>query len=257
MRPEEVTPEYVAARLLREASRIVVLTGAGVSAESGIPTFRDKQTGLWAKYDPMELAHIDAFRRDPELVTRWYHWRFMSCKDCQPNPAHFALAELQRRTLARGGRLTLVTQNIDGLHQKAGATDVCELHGTILTWRCTKTGEHRPLEAVDFSRFPPTSEAGGLLRPNVVWFGEMLPPKEIERAMTDSAECDLFLSIGTSAVVQPAASLIELARQNGARAIEINREPTPISELVDVALYGKAGEILPKLTCLDGDVRCN
>ena len=251
MRPEEVTPEYVAARLLREAQRIVVLTGAGVSAESGIPTFRDKQTGLWAKYDPMELAHIDAFHRDPELVTRWYHWRFTSCKDCQPNPAHLALAELQRRTLARGGRLTLVTQNIDGLHQKAGATDVCELHGTILSWRCTKTGEHRPLEAVDFSRFPPTSEAGGLLRPNVVWFGEMLPARELERAKTDSAECDLFLSIGTSAVVQPAASLIELARLNGARAIEINREPTPISELVDVTLYGKAGEVLPAILDFD------
>lgn len=247
MRPEEVTPEYAASRLIHAAERIVVLTGAGVSAESGISTFRDKQTGLWEKYDPLELAHIDAFHRDPELVTRWYHWRFTSCKDCLPNPAHDALAELQRRTLARGGRFTLITQNIDGLHQKAGSTDVCELHGTILIWRCTRTGEHVALENIDFSSFPPTSEAGGVLRPNVVWFGEMLPPKELERAMTESAECDLFLSIGTSAVVQPAASLIGLAKQNGAIAIEINREPTPISDLVDVALYGKAGEILPTL----------
>lgn len=251
MRPEQVTPEYTAARLFREASRIVVLTGAGVSAESGISTFRDKQTGLWEKYDPLELAHIDAFHRDPELVTRWYHWRFTCCKDCQPNPAHLALAELQRQTLARGGRFTLITQNIDGLHQKGGSTDVCELHGTILTWRCTKTGEHVPLETIDFSSFPPTSEAGGLLRPNVVWFGEVLPRRELERAFTESAECDLFLSIGTSSVVQPAASLIELAKQNGARAIEINREPTPISGIVDVALYGKAGEILPAVLNFD------
>ncbi len=236
-----------ASAMLQRARSVVVLTGAGVSAESGISTFRDKETGLWAKYDPMELAHIDAFHRDPELVTRWYHWRFTSCKDCKPNPAHFALARLQRDIESRGGRLTLITQNIDGLHQKAGSTDVCELHGTILTWRCTKSGEHFKLDTIDFDTFPPLSPAGGMLRPNVIWFGEMLPEKELERAFTESSQCDLFLSIGTSSVVQPAASLIELARQAGAKAIEVNMQPTPISQIVDVSVFGKAGEVLPML----------
>ena len=236
-----------ASEMLHEARSVVVLTGSGVSAESGISTFRDKETGLWAKYDPLELAHIDAFRRDPELVTRWYHWRFTCCKDCRPNPAHYALARLQQEIEARGGRFTLVTQNIDGLHQKAGSTDVCELHGTILTWRCTKSGEQFELDAINFDAFPPLSPAGGILRPNVVWFGEILPEQELERAFTESSQCDLFLSIGTSSVVQPAASLIEIARQSGAKAIEVNLEPTPITDIVDLALFGKAGEVLPTL----------
>lgn len=239
-----------AAGLLAEAESIVALTGAGVSAESGISTFRDKETGLWAKYDPMELAHIEAFHRDPELVTRWYHWRFTKCKDCQPNPGHHALAELQKRTEARGGSFSLLTQNVDGLHQRAGSTNVSEIHGTILTWRCTKTGQHHELEDIDFSTFPPTFDAGGILRPNVIWFGEMLPEKELQRAYNDSSTCDVFMSIGTSSVVQPAASLIDLAKSQGAKTIEINMEPTPISESVDVSLFGKAGEVLPMLTQL-------
>lgn len=233
--------------MLREARSIVVLTGAGVSAESGISTFRDAETGLWAKYDPMDLAHIDAFHRDPELVTRWYHWRFTRCKDCDPNPAHHALAELQRQTEDRGGSFSLLTQNVDGLHQRAGSTNVSEIHGTILTWRCTKTGQHHELEDIDFSSFPPTSEAGGILRPNVIWFGEMLPEKELERAFADSNSCDVFMSVGTSSVVQPAASLIDLAKSHGAKTIEVNLEPTPISVNVDVSLFGKAGKVLPEL----------
>lgn len=236
-----------ASAMLKDAERIVVLTGAGVSAESGISTFRDQETGLWAKYDPMELAHIDAFRRDPELVTRWYHWRFTKCKDCEPNDGHRALAELQKRTESRGRNFSLLTQNVDGLHQRAGSTNVSEIHGTILTWRSTQTGTHYDLEDIDFSSFPPMSKAGGILRPNVVWFGEMLPQQELERAFTESAACDVFMSVGTSSVVQPAASLIELARQNGAKTIEVNLEPTPISDAVDVSLFGKAGDVLPKL----------
>lgn len=243
-----------AAQMIREARSIVVLTGAGVSAESGISTFRDAETGLWAKYDPMELAHIDAFHRDPELVTRWYHWRFTRCKDCEPNPGHHALAELQRQTEARGGSFSLLTQNVDGLHQRAGSANVSEIHGTILTWRCTKTGTYHELEDIDFSSFPPTSEAGGILRPNVIWFGEMLPEKELERAFADSSSCDVFMSVGTSSVVQPAASLIDLAKSHGAKTIEVNLEPTPISESVDVSLFGKAGELLPMvLDQLNGD----
>ncbi|MFI4894082.1 MAG: SIR2 family NAD-dependent protein deacylase [Phycisphaerales bacterium JB058] len=241
-----------AALLLREARSVVVLTGAGVSAESGISTFRDKETGLWAKYDPMELAHIDAFHRDPELVTRWYHWRFTRCKDCEPNPGHAALAELQKQTEARGGSFSLLTQNVDGLHQTAGSTNVSEIHGTILTWRCTKTGEHYELDEIDFSSFPPASKAGGLLRPNVVWFGEALPERELERAFHDSSSCDVFMSVGTSSVVQPAASLIELAKGAGASTIEVNLEPTPISEIVDVSVFGKAGEVLPRLLATEG-----
>ncbi|MCA9272449.1 MAG: NAD-dependent deacylase [Phycisphaerales bacterium] len=243
-----------AARLLREARSIVVLTGAGVSAESGISTFRDKETGLWAKYDPMELAHIDAFHRDPELVTHWYHWRFTRCKDCEPNAGHYALAQLQEQTEARGGSFSLLTQNVDGLHQRAGSTNVSEIHGTILTWRCTKTGEHYDLAEIDFSSFPPASRTGGILRPNVVWFGEMLPEQELERAFRDSSSCDVFMSVGTSSVVQPAASLIELAKGAGASTIEVNLEPTPISGIVDVSVFGKAGEALPAIIdlCKEG-----
>jgi NAD-dependent deacetylase len=238
---------HTAATMLAGAGRVVVLTGAGVSAESGISTFRDKQTGLWAKYDPMELAHIDAFHRDPELVTRWYHWRFTSCKDCLPNPGHAALAEMQRWQAYRGRGCTLITQNIDGLHQKAGSTGVIELHGTILTWRCTISGASTPLDAVDFSAFPPRSGAGGLLRPNVVWFGEMLPRDAVEAAEQATLACDLFLSVGTSAVVWPAAGFAQVAREVGAGVIEINAEATPVSASADVVLRGRSGEILPEL----------
>lgn len=236
-----------AVQALAEARRIVVLTGAGVSAESGVPTFRDKQTGLWAKYDPLELAHIDAFNRDPELVTRWYHWRFLSCKDCEPNPAHVALAELQRRVAARSMRFALLTQNIDRLHQRAGSTDVVELHGNILTWRCTRTGEQVEMKDIAFDVFPPKSRAGGLLRPNVVWFGEMLPQDALRTAYEAVAGCDVFMSVGTSSVVFPAAGFMELAMHRGATTIEINAETTPISGRVDMSLLGAAGEILPWL----------
>lgn len=236
-----------AADALADARHVVVLTGAGVSAESGIPTFRDKQTGLWAKYDPMELAHIDAFNRNPELVTRWYHWRFERCKDCKPNPAHYALAVFQQRLTRQSRRFTLLTQNIDRLHQQAGSTDVVELHGNILTWRCTLTGRHVEMKDIPFDVFPPRSDAGGLLRPNVVWFGEMLPEDAIRAAYNAVNACDLFMSIGTSSVVYPAAGFVEIAISRGAKTIEINAEPTPISAMVDLSLMGPAGEILPQL----------
>lgn len=235
------------ARVLADSRSVAVLTGAGVSAESGISTFRDPQDGLWAKFDPMELAHIDAFHRDPELVTRWYHWRFEKCRHCKPNPGHDALARIQREVVARSGRFTLLTQNIDGLHQQAGSTEVVELHGTILRWRCTKTGKEVDMADIPFDKFPPRSAAGGLLRPNVVWFGEMLPEAALHSAWAAAGGCDLFMSIGTSAVVQPAASLISVAAERGAKTIEINREPTPISGEVDWSIMGKSGEILPRL----------
>jgi NAD-dependent deacetylase len=233
------------AGILRRASRVTVLTGAGVSAESGLATFRDKEEGLWSKYDPMELAHIDAFHRDPELVTRWYHWRFTRARDCQPNAGHHALAKIQSELRARGGELSLITQNVDGLHQRAGAADVIEIHGSILTWRCLDTGREYELDDIDFSSFPPRSHTNGILRPNVIWFGETLPPAALEAADAALRDCDAFLSIGTSGTVWPAAGFAELAKANGATTIEINIEPTPLTNVVDVSLLGPSAELLP------------
>lgn len=254
--PPNVRQNEAIAHLARElvrAQRIVVITGAGISAESGIPTFRDAQTGLWARYDPMELAHIDAFHRDPELVTRWYHARFERCRHCEPNPGHAALARLQALTEARGAAWTLLTQNIDRLHQRAGSRNVVELHGNILTWRCTKTGQQMEMDQIDFSRFPPVSPAGALLRPNVVWFGEMLPEEALEIAHRESRLCDLFLSIGTSAVVYPAAGFATLASSRGALVAEINKDPTPLTAAVDLSIQGAAGQVLPRVAALVGD----
>jgi NAD-dependent deacetylase len=234
------------------SSNVVVLTGAGVSAESGLATFRDPSEhsdALWSKYDPMELATVGAFERDPELVTRWYHWRFTKCAKVKPNPGHHALTGLERWLTERKSpeAFTMVTQNIDGLHQRAGSQRVVELHGTIHTWRCTKTGQQTPLAELSFESFPVPSAHGGLMRPCIVWFGEALPDEAL--ALTGAAleRCDLFLSIGTSATVYPAASFIQIARQRGARTVEINRDATPNTDHVDLALAGASGEILPSL----------
>lgn len=232
---------------LHDARSVVVLTGAGISAESGLATFRDPEEGLWAKYDPMELATIAAFNRDPELVTRWYHWRFTKARDVEPNPGHHALACLEQRLATRDRSMTVVTQNVDGLHQRAGSKRVVEIHGTILRWRCTKTGAEKPLDDLSFEVFPIPSEHGGLMRPCVVWFGEMLPERSLAETFDALERCDLFLSVGTSATVQPAASFIEVARAAGARTVEINRDPTPITDLVDCAAHGPSGTILPQI----------
>lgn len=240
------------AKWIAGSSHVVALTGAGVSAESGLATFRDPDEhsdALWSKYDPMELATVGAFERDPELVTRWYHWRFTKCAEVDPNPGHDALAELEAwlKNRRSSEAFTLVTQNIDGLHQRAGSKRVVELHGTIHTWRCTETGQQTPLNELSFDTFPVASEHGGLMRPCIVWFGEALP--ETELAITGAAleRCDLFLSIGTSATVQPAASFMQIAKHNGAKTIEINRDATPNTPHVDLALAGASGEILPQL----------
>ncbi|MEQ8316897.1 MAG: NAD-dependent deacylase [Phycisphaerales bacterium] len=235
------------AGLVRDARRIAVLTGAGVSAESGIETFRQPQTGLWARYDPMELASIGALERDPEMVTQWYHWRFSKCADAKPNAGHESLARLQSIKRERGGDVDVITQNIDGLHQAGGAKDVIELHGSILRWRCQDTGSTRPIEEVDFSRFPPRSEAGGVLRPDIVLFGEMLPTEAIEAAERAVMSCDLFLTIGTSAVVYPAAGYIDLAISRGVPSIEINPDATPMTGSVTHALRGASGVVLLEL----------
>lgn len=244
---EENTNTSRAAEMIRDARSIVILTGAGVSAESGLATFRDPEEGHWAKYDPLQLATVHAFNKDPELVTRWYHWRFTRARDVQPNPGHYAIGALQRHKADAGQPLTVITQNVDGLHQRGGACDVVELHGTIHTWRCTKTGKKKPLSELSFERFPIPSEHGGLMRPCIVWFGEMLPEEALRGSFEAMADCDLFISIGTSGTVEPAASFIVVAKDNGASTLEINRDTTPNTGIVDIALQGASGTILPEI----------
>jgi NAD-dependent deacetylase len=235
------------ARLLREASSVVVLTGAGVSAESGTPTFRDAMTGLWASFNPQDLATPEAFDRDPETVTRWYHHRRLGCLACLPNPGHLALAAMEEQVAAAGGRFTLLTQNVDRLHQRAGSRRVVELHGTIMNWRCTRTGRRVTPAPAAFESFPPKSAWGGLLRPDVVWFGESLPESALAAAFDALNTCDVFLSVGTSSVVQPAASFVFHAKKSGAAACEINPHDTAITRWVDHAARGKSGELLPRI----------
>lgn len=232
---------------LQAARAVVVLTGAGVSAESGIPTFRDAMEGLWAKYDPSQLATPEAFDRDPETVTRWYDWRRQKCAAAKPNPAHLALASLEKHFIIHKRGFTLLTQNVDRLHQAAGSRDVVELHGTLWVWRCTRCGVEREEREVPFTEYPPRCACGGARRPAVVWFGEMLPEHALEQSHDALEACGFFFSIGTSAVVEPAASFIHIARHRGAKTVEINRDATPISRVVDWSLLGKAGEILPQL----------
>lgn len=235
-----------AATLLREARSVVVLTGAGVSAESGIRTFRDTMEGLWKEFDPAKLATPEAFAADPETVTRWYDHRRLGCLGAAPNPAHIALARIEAR-LAPRRSFALLTQNVDRLHQRAGSRNVVELHGTIMVWRCTRTGREVEPPPTPFEAFPPRSEAGGLLRPAVVWFGETLPAAALRAAFDAMETCDLFLTIGTSAVVYPAAGFIDEAASRGAPTIEINPTETAASDRVTISLRGKAGEVLPRL----------
>lgn len=236
------------------ARSVVVITGAGISAESGIPTFRSGQPGgmaaLWKDFDPATLATPEAFARDPKTVTEWYDWRRIKCRDAIPNPGHLALAALERQIIARAGSFTLLTQNVDRLHHRAGSRNVVELHGNIMQWRCAAT--HRPVDIPDtpFAQFPPPSphSPGAFLRPCVVWFGESLPPKALRTAHDAVSACDCFLSIGTSSVVYPAAGFVQIAASLGAACIEVNADSTPISPRVHYSIRGKAGEVLPLLT---------
>ena len=225
---------------LRSARKIVALTGAGISAESGLATFRDAQTGLWSKFRPEELATAEAFRRDPKLVSDWYAWRREQALKAQPNAGHVALAEMERRA----PEFLLVTQNVDGLHQRAGSKLAVELHGNIHRSRCFEND--CATENFDLTERRCRS-CGGYLRPGVVWFGEMLPVDALERAIVASQSCNVFFSIGTSSVVYPAADLWRHAKDNGAVVIEINKDPTSLTPLADHSFLGKAGEILPEL----------
>jgi len=231
-----------ARRWLQEASSIVALTGAGISAESGEPTFRGAD-GLWNQFRAEDLATPEAFVRDPRLVWEWYDWRRSLIACAEPNPGHRALAELERRKDA----FTVVTQNIDGLHDRAGSQRICKLHGDIWSVRCTGCGKRRHDARVPLPELPPHCECGALLRPDVVWFGEPLPAEIWQQAEQAIFEAEVLLVVGTSAVVHPAADLVWLARSRGARVIEVNLGQTALSSQVDRSLRGKAGEILPQL----------
>lgn len=231
-------------RRFATARRAVAFTGAGISKESGLDTFRDLG-GVWQKVRPEDMATPQAFRRDPRRVWSWYAERWRRAAGVQPNPGHLALARMAALFTA----FTVVTQNVDGLHQRAGSRDVLELHGTLAWARCDFCGSRREMgEAVEESPdAPPACGCGGLLRPAVVWFGEVLPAGAMERASEETWMSDIFLTIGTSGAVYPAAGLIATARQAGACLIEVNPEPTPFSRLAHLRLAAPAGTALPAL----------
>lgn len=256
--PEEIAR---ARAVLEEADGIVVLTGAGISAESGLPTFRGAG-GLWKEHRAQELATPEAFRRDPRLVWEWYAWRREVAAACRPNPGHRALA----RWLLRSPHARLCTQNVDGLHTRAAeevpegapgehsrphAPPILELHGSLFRTRCSSCGEEVPhwsaIDATSLDTLPRCKSCGGLLRPAVVWFGEMLPHRVLEEAFDLADRASAALVIGTSALVHPAASLPLLTLQGGGSVIEVNPEPSPITELATVSLRGRAGTVLPAL----------
>jgi len=241
MKPGDFPAEVI--EKLRSARSVAVLTGAGISAESGVPTFREAQTGLWARFNPEELATPAAFRRNPQLVWEWYAWRRQLVAQAVPNAGHRALTEFEQRI----PEFTLITQNVDGLHQRAGCRRVIELHGNIRRTKCfeenvvvetwNETGEVPP-------RCP---RCGGRLRPDVVWFEETLPPEVLDKAIQAARTCDLFLSIGTSTVVHPAASLPYEALDRGGMLIEVNPEITPLTGNAHHSFHEPAGVVLPAL----------
>jgi len=228
---------------LRTARRVAVLTGAGVSAESGVPTFRDAQTGLWAKYSPEELATPEAFRRNPRLVWEWYAWRRERVSSVKPNAGHLALVRLEELV----PEFTLITQNVDGLHDQAGSKRVLELHGNIRRSKCFE--EDVVVEGWEDSKeVPPRcSRCGGLVPPDVVWFGEALPTQIFADAERASGNCDIFFSIGTSSLVYPAAGLAHSALSGGAVVVEINLSATSLSAEASYSFRAPAGKFLPEL----------
>ncbi len=241
-----------AVALLRDARRVAVLTGAGMSAESGIPTFRGARNGLWARFDPMTLATEAAYRKDRALVWGWYRWRMALVAQARPRAGHFAIARLQ----AQLPQVVVVTQNVDDLHERAGTRDVVHLHGSLFAMRCllcqrphaaASTAPTMPLEPSLRVEPPACAHCGGPVRPGVVWFGEPLPVAAWERAVAAISGCDALLVVGTSGVVHPAAGLPGLARERGRPVIEINPEETAISRLADLCWRVSAAEGLPAL----------
>ncbi|UCG91569.1 MAG: NAD-dependent deacylase [candidate division WOR-3 bacterium] len=230
--------------ILKSSKSVFVLTGAGISAESGVPTFRDAD-GLWKNYSATDLATPEAFARNPALVWEWYHWRQSIILKAAPNPAHYALVELEKKF----STFLLLTQNVDNLHRRAGSQNVLELHGNIFRARCLSCGnvQEHTIDPDNEVNNLPTCSCSGLLRPDVVWFGEPIPQDVWQQSLTFLNQTDVALISGTSGIVWPAAAIPELAKKGGIKTIEVNLESTPISPIVDISLQGKAGEILPQI----------
>jgi NAD-dependent deacetylase len=238
--------DFAACKRLRErlanARAVTVITGAGISADSGVPTFRGAD-GLWRNFRAEDLATPEAFARDPRLVWEWYDWRRGLIAGCRPNPAHEAVALMERRA----GDFWLITQNVDGLHRQAGSRHLSEIHGNIWMVRCTSCGRVVENRDVPLTLLPACRECGGLLRPHIVWFGESLDSEDLARCDTALRSCEVCLVIGTSGVVYPAAGFAAIAKRHGAYVAEINLDPTPNSELVDVTIRGRAKDVVPLL----------
>lgn len=245
------------AALARDARHVAVLSGAGISAESGVPTFREVQTGLWEQFSAEDLATPDAFDDDPALVWTWYRWRQSLVQAVEPNPGHLALARWQKQLTETGGGLSISTQNVDDLHERAGAEVLAHLHGNIAAHRCTDCGASVQLPAPGYDGFeaPPEAEgppacehcATGLIRPDIVWFGEALPMDAFEATMAAIRAADLVVVVGTSGIVQPAAGLPLLALERGTPLVEVNPQETELSETMDFVLRGPSGQMLPTL----------
>lgn len=229
---------------LKTANSVTVLTGAGVSAESGIPTFRDKD-GLWNKFSPQDLANMDAFLSNTELVWEWYKWRQDLISSVEPNQGHYALANMEEYYSGLNKKFTLITQNVDGLHKKAGSKNILEVHGNIMRSKCIKCNYHTEEHFEKSSGIPTCIQCGNYLRPDVVWFGEHLPENVLDSAFEAAENCDVFFSIGTSALVYPAAMLPIHARDEDAYTVEINPERSALAYLFDEEINKKSGEVLP------------
>jgi len=233
-----------AAELIRNANYLIALTGAGISKESNVPTFRGKD-GLWKQYNAMDLATLHAFRQNPKLVWEWYTWRQNLITKCKPNPAHNTLANWEKTGFLK----TLITQNVDGLHQKAGSTKVLNVHGDIWSVKCTNCS-YQSRYSQPARGIPKCPDCQTNLRPDVVWFGESLPSNTMDQVYAELQRADNIIVIGTSAMVQPAASFPLIVKQHGGRILEVNIEKTPLTSLVDIHLAGKAGTLLPQLNQL-------
>jgi NAD-dependent deacetylase len=235
--PDELRSRWVS------ANSVAVLTGAGISAEVGVPTFRDAQTGLWARWRPEDLATPQAFQRNPRLVWDWYLWRRELVRDAEPGAGHIALAEMERRI----PRFHLSTQNVDGLHRRAGSRNVSELHGNLFRDLCAYEGTEVEPPVRSDEAPPRCPRCGGPVRPGVVWFGEPLPASSMREAQEAALGSDIYLVVGTSGLVHPAAELPGVARRAGAFVVEINPESTPLTDSVDLSLRGRAGDALSSL----------
>lgn len=234
-------PLHSAAAIVAQAEHLIALTGAGISKESNIPTFRGED-GLWREYDATDLATPQAFARDPELVWEWYTWRQNLIAQCEPNPAHLTLARWEKRGLLK----CVITQNVDGLHHRAGSENILEVHGDIWAVKCTECDYHDRLnEAAE--GIPHCERCDSILRPDVVWFGESLDQRIMNAVYSELQKADACLVIGTSGIVQPAASFPVIVKRSGGSVIEVNIEKTPLTSVADVHLEGKAGSILPRL----------